>query len=164
MKSAHFLSYSRLSVVVFLSMLLTVFPLTTSFDYFRPMFLLLIALYGAIFHPEQCGVVFAWALGLVADMLTGATLGQHALAFVVVSYVAQKGHHFLRHLFVWQQLLFIFVLSLVCLLIQRMVFYSINEPVLGWRFWLPAIGNLFAWPILYFVMRQGLYRQSPVIS
>ncbi len=83
----------------------------------RPDFLLLVILYWAIYQPNHIGIGTAWWLGLVEDLVDGAHLGQHALAYVVAVYVLTRFQRRMYNFPPWQQALPI----MACLIIEQLV-------------------------------------------
>ena len=75
---------------LFWGILIMVLPLPEWAYWLRPDVVLLLIIYGALYTP-WCGMLTAWCMGLVVDILIGDMLGQHALIysiiiFLVVSY------------------------------------------------------------------------------
>ena len=57
-----------------------------------PDFLALILVFWNIFQPRRVGIALAWLLGLLMDVHAGSLLGQHALAYSILSYGAIALH------------------------------------------------------------------------
>lgn len=55
-----------------------------------PDFLMLVLAFWAMHHPQRMPMTAAFLLGLAVDVQQTALLGQHALTYVVVVYVAQR--------------------------------------------------------------------------
>lgn len=70
------------------AMLLVVVPLPFNdwLGWLRPMFPLLVVVYWSVALPERYGIWWAWAGGLLVDVLRGLPLGTHAFAFAVVAF------------------------------------------------------------------------------
>lgn len=138
--------------VVILSLLLALvlnhMPLPGPLSAARPALVLLVAVYWTQFLPGAFGLIAALGLGLLADILTGSLLGQHAFAFVLVCYGISRLRDSLRMFPVWQQ-----GLALVPLLIiyEFILFWvdgiSGREADAVWR-WLPVISTALCWPLL----------------
>lgn len=154
MREENTINVPRLMVTILVCVFLTLLPLPGLLVYARPAFLLLVVLYCVVFHPQQFSMIFAWFLGLLADLVTGAVMGQHALAFLVVAYLAQKGYQFLRHLFIFQQMVAVFLLSLLSLSVQYLLLVFLNDAVSGWYFWMSSITNMLAWPLIIFIFKR----------
>jgi rod shape-determining protein MreD len=57
-----------------------------------PDLLALVLVFWSVHQPRRVGVGFAFAFGLVMDVHQGAVLGQHALAYTLLSYLAISVH------------------------------------------------------------------------
>jgi rod shape-determining protein MreD len=57
-----------------------------------PSFLALILVFWNVYQPRRIGIALAWLLGLVMDVYSGSLLGQHALAYSVLSFGAIAMH------------------------------------------------------------------------
>ena len=134
--------------------ILSMVPLPEVLRTVRPEFITLVLIYWCIALPNRVGVGIAWIAGLFFDVSTDALLGQHALTFALIAYLAIKLHQRIRVFPVWQQALTIFVLMMfegtIVLWIKGMIG---NAPSL-WTFMLPAISTALFWPPCYLLMRQ----------
>ena len=61
-------------------------------DWPMPGFLALILVFWNVYQPRRVGIFLAWLLGLVMDVYAGSLLGQHALAYSVLSFGAIALH------------------------------------------------------------------------
>jgi rod shape-determining protein MreD len=57
-----------------------------------PNFVALILVFWNVFQPRRVGVALAWLLGIITDVHQGSLLGQHALAYSILSYGAIALH------------------------------------------------------------------------
>jgi rod shape-determining protein MreD len=74
------------------SLALTILPLPASVVPLRPDWVPVLLLYWSIMTPGRAGLFTAFFMGLALDVLTGALLGQHALALVIVVYLSERFH------------------------------------------------------------------------
>lgn len=88
---------------------------------FRPEWLALVLIYWVIALPYRIGVFWGFFIGLFQDVLMGAVLGQHALAFAVVAWLAQAAHKRLRVFPPLQQNLVVFLLVGVSIMVSYLV-------------------------------------------
>ncbi len=134
--------------------ILSMLPLPQILQTLRPEFVLIVLIYWCIALPNRVGVGIGWIAGLVFDVSTDALLGQHALTFALIAYLAIKLHQRIRVFPVWQQALTILVLLMfqgtITLWIKGMLG---DAPALS-VFILPAISTALFWPLGYFLMRQ----------
>ncbi len=131
------------------AMVLTVVPLPPSLGVVRPAWVLIVVAYWNMTLPRRVGVTVAWVSGLLLDALTGAVLGQHALALLLSSFFVLKLNELLRTFPLWQQslaLLPVFVLyEFVLFWIDGATGRAV-EPL--WR-WAPVISSALLWPLVY---------------
>lgn len=149
-------------IVTFLiAMMLTIAPLPESMRIFRPDWTLLVLIYWALALPLRIGVGIGWTVGIFQDVLTGTLLGQHALAYAIVAYLALKLHQRIRLFPLWQQSLSILVLLTLGQLLILWVNGMIDRPIQSWLYWSPSIFGALVWPFV-FVFLRGLRRQFRV--
>ena len=134
--------------------ILSMLPLPQILQSVRPEFVLLVLIYWCIALPNRVGVGIAWVAGLVFDVSTDSLLGQHALTFALVAYLAIQLHQRIRIFPIWQQALTIFIF----MMLQGTITLWINgmlgdAPPLS-VFMFPAISTALFWPITYLLMRQ----------
>ena len=134
---------------VMLAMILMLVPLSDSWRFLRPEWVLLTLMYWAMALTRRVGVGYAWLVGLFMDVLLGGTLGVLAFAYALVIYLILHFHLQLRQFPLWQQ-----ALSLMSLiLLVHIVTVVMTTKVTGWQAWLPAIVSTVLWPIIYIFLR-----------
>ena len=79
------------SIVV--ASVLMVYPLPYDVASWRPLFFLLIMLFWVLCQPAWCGIWFAFSLGVATDFMMDAILGQYALSFVIIAFLARYFTH-----------------------------------------------------------------------
>lgn len=129
--------------------------------YLRPEWIVLVLMYWVIALPHRVGVVIAWIVGLLTDVLLGSLLGQHAIAFVVVAYITSSLYQRLRMFSLWQQSIIVFATVGVSQLINIWI-----ENIVGlseWNMWylLASVMSAMLWPTVYLLLRY-LRRQFNV--
>jgi len=134
--------------------ILSMVPLPQFLQAVRPEFVLIVLIYWNIAIPNRIGVGIGWIVGLFFDVSSDALLGQHALTFALIAYLAIKLHQRIRVFPLWQQALTILVLMMfqgtITLWIKGMLGAAPSFSV----FILPAISTALFWPIGYIFMRQ----------
>jgi rod shape-determining protein MreD len=144
-------------VSFFLAMILSILALPGllpwEFGFLRPDWMLLVLIYWVIALPHRVGLLTAWILGLLTDVLLGTLLGQHAVVFMIIAYVASNLYQRLRMFAVWQQSLVVFAL----VGLAQMINYWI-EGLVGpkdWSLWLllPALMSSLVWPWMFLLLR-----------
>jgi len=134
--------------------ILSMVPLPIILQTVRPEFVTIVLIYWAIAVPNRVGVGIGWVAGLIYDVSTDALLGQHALTFALITYLAIKLHQRIRIFPIWQQGLTIFVLMMfqgtITLWIKGMLG---DAPPLS-ALTVPAFSTALFWPIAYILLRQ----------
>jgi rod shape-determining protein MreD len=136
-----------------LALMLSIMPLPDWAINFRPQWLPLVLIYWVIALPHRVSLGVAWILGFLLDGLYGTVLGEHALALVIVAYVAEKLYRQLRMFPLMQQALSVF---LFIILYQGLLLWI--QGVLGqlpnvrW-FWISALTSMIIWPWLFTLLR-----------
>src|SRR5690554_6341059 len=97
-----------LSVVASLVLSISLFP--AGWFEFRPEWLGLVVFYWTFRTPAQFGIVLAWCLGLLLDVLEATPLGVNALAMGLIAFVVLTIHQRLRMYPMPQQRVMVFLL------------------------------------------------------
>jgi rod shape-determining protein MreD len=130
-------------------MLLKIAPWPPLAAQLAPDWVLLVLIYWSLELPDRYGVVTAWAIGLLIDVLTGRLLGQFALNYAILIYLCIKQQRRLKHFPLLQQGLFILFILFVS---QLIVFWTENlgqSTQFQASFILPIITGTFIWPLLH---------------
>lgn len=140
-------------LTILLAMSLNILLLPSALKNLNPDWVLLVLIYWTLAIPEKIGVFNAWFVGIILDVLTGRLLGQHALAYALISFVCLKLHKRLRQYPLTQQSLFIFVSLLFS---RTLVFWIENiqsSTEFTLIFWLPVFMGTLLWPIVFSALR-----------
>jgi rod shape-determining protein MreD len=146
------IGYLRISATIILALIFAIIPLPDAIAPARPNLTLLLVIYWSLSAPRIAGLLFAWLCGLAMDLLTGVILGQHALAFVLVAFIAHKRQLRMRTYTIWQQALHVLMLLF---LHQFLVFWIdgvIDQSVTTWARWIPVVSGALLWPLVVAVL------------
>ncbi len=128
-----------------LALIVTALPLPDAMAIARPAVVPLVLVWLCIHVPSRFGIVWAWCLGLVLDVVHSTSLGQHAVALTLLSYLVIKLRGSLHLLPAWQQALVLIPgwagYQGLLLWLDGFVGQSI-DPL--WR-WLPVISTSLCW-------------------
>jgi rod shape-determining protein MreD len=152
MNSDGRVSRLRVTVTVVIALILAVLSLPRWLDIARPYLLLLLVIYWSLSAPRIAGLLFAWLCGLAIDLLKGTTLGQHALAFLAVSYLTHYFQLRMRIFPISQQTVTVFMLLIVY---EFIVFWTdgiIGYPVTAWTRWVPVFTSALLWPVMVAIL------------
>lgn len=145
----------RQFIHIFLSFLVawlfTILPLSSHWQWIQPKWLTLVLIYWIFALPQSIGIMAAWSVGLVLDILKGELLGQYALSMVIVALLARALRY--RLFPFWQQAAVIFILigtgDLALFLIQ----WLIGHPPRSALYWVSSLSSVLLWPWVYRVLR-----------
>lgn len=145
------------SSFIFLSLLIALLfnllPLQETILLLRPDFLAITLLYWNINQPHRIGMSIAFVAGLIMDVGNSSILGQHALAYCLLTFFAMLLHRRLRLFNVFEQAPQIFWMLLF---VQFIVFLT---GMLGgtyfpdWHYFFPSAIGALLWPAISFLLR-----------
>jgi rod shape-determining protein MreD len=136
------------------AMTLRILPLPREWQLANPDWVLLFLIYWSMALPDRVGVVSAWFIGLLTDVLTGRMLGQHALAYAVITYCSLRLHRQVRLYPLYQQALIVLLFQLVS---QTLVFWtqSIRDSqVVVENLWRSSLCGAVLWPFIFVGLRR----------
>lgn len=138
------------AVITFVTAIaIEIMPLPDVFQPFRPPLPAMALIYWTMMWPERFGLLTAFALGIVLDILHGQLLGQNALALCVVTYITVRFHLQIRIFPLWQMTMTVLALLTLAAALQFVVEGIAGYGLSGLRRW-PAIicGTLLWQPVM----------------
>jgi rod shape-determining protein MreD len=115
---------------------------------FRPEWLGLIVFYWTFRAPAQFGIVMAWCLGLLLDILESTPLGVNAMAMALIAFLVLTVHHRLRMYPLPQQCLMVFLLVGINQMLVHFVKQLFGADTPGFSYLWPALTSAVAWPFV----------------
>jgi rod shape-determining protein MreD len=137
---------------VLVAMILTMLPLSSGLLVWRPDWIALTFIHWAIIMPKRISLALAWFTGLLMDVLSGAILGQYALGFTLVLYMALRLSERINPRIIWQQVFMIFIILGVYLLINLWILGVTGNTPYSWNYWLPLFSSIFVWPMVHHLL------------
>jgi rod shape-determining protein MreD len=137
---------SAISLALMLA--LAVVPLPGIVEPFRPDWVAVVLLYWSLMAPRRFSLLTAFWMGLALDTLTGALLGQHALALLVIVYIAERNHLRLRVFPVSQLALTVLILLGLYEFILFWIDGVAGRTVPLMERWGPPLTGTLAWLVL----------------
>ena len=113
-----------------------------------PDLLALVLVFWNVHQPRRVGVGFAFAFGLVVDIHQGAVLGQHALAYTLLSYLAISAHRRLLWFGLAEQAVQVLPLFLAAHLVSLIVRMLAGGMFPGWELLLAPLFEALLWPVI----------------
>ncbi|GGI87770.1 rod shape-determining protein MreD [Shewanella gelidii] len=139
---------------IFVGLLFQIMPLPELVEHARPDWLLLVMIYWAMALPHRYNILTAWLLGVMLDVLLGATLGIRALAMSLVIYVVVLHFQRLRNFPMWQQSLLVACLVGMYHLVVFWVEFVAIEAEFSLSIILPSLSSLIIWPWAFWFLRR----------
>ena len=146
--------YGAVALSLIVAFALTSVPLPEWANPWRPAWVAIVVIYWCLAIPERIGVLFAWAIGLLLDVLHGAILGQHALGLAFVAYIAVLYHQQVRVFPLVQQSLVVGSLVVVYLGGELLVYNFLGSKPYGSQYLFGAMTSALLWPWAYIVLRD----------
>jgi rod shape-determining protein MreD len=144
-----------------LALLLSVAPLLPFMEVGRPLWLALFLSYWVLAVPHRIGMVGAWSLGLVLDVLNGTLLGQNALILTLITFLVLSLQRRLQMFPMWQQSLVLLVVFGLAQLVQLWLNALTGNRPPTLTFVLPALISALLWPWVFAILR-GLQQRFAV--
>jgi rod shape-determining protein MreD len=149
---------SSLSLV--LTLALVAVPLPDAVAPMRPDWVAVVLLYWSLMAPRHFSLLTAFWMGIALDTLSGALLGQNALALLVVVYLAEKFHLRLRVFPLSELAITVFLLlglyEFILFWIDGMAGRTV--PLVGR--WVPPLTGTLVWVALYMLFDRR-EREAP---
>ena len=144
--------------------LLTLVPLPSAVSILIPYWVALVLIYWCLETQGLISLGFAFASGLVLDLLTGSLLGLHALSLVVLVYLVTRFRARIRFFPPWQQALSVLALLLNDRIIVLWIMSLRGEPLPPITYWAAPIVGTAIWPWLFLLLDRyrGVMRQRSV--
>lgn len=105
-----------------------------------------------IHQPRRVGIGIAWSLGLVLDVGNGALLGEHALSYSVLAFLALAVHRRILWFPLWQQALHLLLLLFSTQLLTLVIRLAAGADFPGWTYFAGSFICAALWPVLSFLL------------
>lgn len=139
---------------VALAMVLDAVALSPAVQPWNPPWTLLVLVYWCWTLPDRIGTFAGFCVGLLVDAMHGGLLGLHALAASLLAYLATLARPVFSAASIGQQTIVVWLLVLVYRLAAGWLASLSGEVNLGWTYWLSTLSVLFAWPLVYTLLKE----------
>ena len=113
-----------------------------------PDFVALILAFWCIRQPRLVGLGVAWALGLLVDAANGVLLGQHALSYSVMAFLAITLSRRILWFGVLQQALHVAALLVFCEAVAMVIRLTAGAVFPGWAVIVGPLLGALLWPVV----------------
>jgi len=105
--------------------------------------------------PYRVGIGWAWAVGLVLDILEGSILGINAISLVIIAYVTISLHQRMRMFSTLQQSGLVLALVGLNLMVCHWLLIVTGQSVpANLMYLMAALTSAIIWPSLFQLLRQ----------
>jgi rod shape-determining protein MreD len=105
-----------------------------------------------IHQPRRVGIGVAWTLGLLLDVGNNALIGQHALGYSVLAFLALAVHRRIHWFPLWQQALHLLLLLLATQALTLVIRMVAGASFPGWSYFASSFICAALWPALSFML------------
>lgn len=143
-----------INITFFVALCLSVLPLAESLQAARPEWVILVLIYWVMAMPHRVGILWAWCIGLIVDVLHGQIIGQSGLILVIVTFFMQHLYQRLRMYLMWQQACVVFLLVGMSEFIKYLIQTAIaGHTPASMMYLLSAFVSALLWPCVFLLLR-----------
>jgi rod shape-determining protein MreD len=113
-----------------------------------PDFLALVLVFWNVHQPRLVGLGIAFIFGLLMDIHNGALLGEHALAYSILSYGATSLHRRVPWFGTIGQMAHVLPLFLIAQVSTLVVRLAVGAKMPGWWYFLESFVAILLWPLV----------------
>ncbi len=137
-------------LTLILAMVLLVIPLGDALSAWRPEWVALTLVHWALIIRDRISLMMVFVIGLVVDALYGSLLGQHALGYVLVTYLAVRLSLRMTPEAFMQQLALLFAILGVYMLANLwMLQVTGGSGAIGWLYWASLLSSIVIWSVYH---------------
>ncbi|OEY65213.1 rod shape-determining protein MreD [Marinobacter sp. X15-166B] len=142
------ISYPVFGVSILLALVMSIAWFPVGWFQFRPEWLGLMVFYWTFRAPAQFGIVGAWVLGLLLDVLEATPLGVNAMAMALVAFLVLTTQQRLRMFPLPQQCLLVFLVLGINQMLVHFIKQVLGADDAGFSYLWPAFTSAVIWPPL----------------
>ena len=117
-----------------------------------PDFVALVLVFWGIHQPRKVGIGLAFFMGLLMDVHEATLLGENALAYTLLSYLAIMIHRRVLWFSVPTQAAHVFPLLLLTQAIQMLVRFIATQRFPGWLPFIESVVSIMLWPVVTWLL------------
>jgi rod shape-determining protein MreD len=117
-----------------------------------PDFVALVVIFWSIHQPRKVGIGVAFCMGLLMDVHNASLLGENALIYTLLSYLAIMIHRRVLWFPVRTQALHILPLLLATQVVQLVIRLWVSGKYPGWLFFMESLVSVALWPLVTWLL------------
>lgn len=142
------------------ALLLQLVSLPESLAAFRPLWIPILLVYWALNDARLPVLLAAFLFGIALDVLLNAVMGQHALAFVLLTYLALKLRGLFSMLPLWQSTIGLLPLWVLYAFLMFWIDGVARHRSDPWLRWLPVAATPLFWPLVHGLLDFYVHRRN----
>lgn len=154
-----------IGLTLFLALVLSVVHLPSWWPewlgYLRPHWIAIFVFFWVLHFPNRLGLIWAWVVGLLQDVLLADPLGLNAIVLAAITFITWKLYERLRMYSLPQQCSFVFMLVLWADGVRALVHVIVLDRDVSLLLVVPALVSALIWPMIEVVLLR-LARQFQV--
>ncbi len=123
-----------------------------------PDWLALVLVFWTVHQPLRVGVGVAFCFGLVLDVQQAGLMGQHALVYTALSYLAIMVHRRLLWFPLGLQAVQVLPLLMAAQVLEWLIRLLAGDGFAGWSFWLAPFLQALLWPLVSILLLLPQHR------
>lgn len=137
-------------ISLFVALALNLLPIGRSTA--MPDLMAVVLVFWTVHQPRRVGVGIAFVFGLAMDVHQGALLGQHALAYTLLSFFAIALHRRLPWFTAAAQALHVLPVFLLGRVVTLLVRLATGDPFPGWGVFIAPLLEALLWPVVTIIL------------
>jgi rod shape-determining protein MreD len=117
-----------------------------------PDFVALVLVFWGIHQPRKVGIGLAFCMGLMMDVHDSTLLGENALAYTLLSYLAIMMHRRVLWFPLMTQAFHVFPLLVLTQAIQLLVRFLASGKFPGWYYFIESVVAVALWPVATLIL------------
>lgn len=132
---------------------LNVYPLSPSMATLRPMIMIMVLIFWLLFQPRYVGIIIAFVIGIIADLLMDTRLGQQAFSAVIVAMVIKFSSIYIKQLNAASAWL-IATIGLLAFQLTLWILQLITQSQFVAQSGLSLLMSIISWPLVLLALRK----------
>ena len=132
---------------------LNVYPLSPSMATLRPMVMIMVLIFWLLFQPRYVGIIIAFVIGIIADLLMDTRLGQQAFSAVIVAMVIKFSSIYIKQLNAASAWL-IATIGLLAFQLTLWILQLIMQSQFVAQSGLSLLMSIISWPLVLLALRK----------